>query len=155
MSLYAKYHDDLSNAHPYRRFVSFTAFRDFILKGCSATQYGLHVVLFENISHLDQNIEKWSKLHIVDEHKSAPNIQPYLDLYYSQLWIMIEPSPSQIRRILSISVETENRGKTKDAEVDAVKKRLNEMEDKDVNSLWYSIGVGGLVSGLVFSARGV
>ena len=61
---------------------------------------------------------------------------------------MIDPSPSQIRSILSMSVDSEKGGETKDAELDAVKNRLQAMEDKDVNSLWYSIAVGS-VSGLV------
>jgi hypothetical protein len=150
MSLHTKYLAVNSN-HPFRRFVSLEALRR-VLQGSSAERFELHVVLFENIEKLPLNVQDWSRLHVVDEHINNPEMLPKSkEMYYSALWLVVQPSPEQARRVFYASIDAE-KNKSRDDELEAVKKRLAELDSKQTNQLWYAVGISVVTAGLSFGA---
>jgi hypothetical protein len=150
--LYKSYHS-LDEHHPFRRFVSMSTFRRYILQGCTREQFTIHVVLFENIHMLPTaDVKKWGLLHMVDENKGSGDpmkLKQALISYYNTLWLLVEPTPSQIKRILKESI-VDNKGKGKDTELDATMDRLDALEDKDANTLWYTILSAALTGAVSF-----
>jgi hypothetical protein len=141
--LYGLYHR-LDSGHPYRRAVSIDALRRYVLQGATSEQFTLHVVLFENILFLDENSPKWDVLHIVDEQQGTGQS---LQMYFNTLWLLIDPNPSQIKRILSDSLDDVKR-RNRDTELQDVANRVNAMTDSKLNTLWYTIGAA-MIAGLV------
>ena len=136
---------ELDISHPYRRFVSLSAFR-YIVSHCDRYEIKAHLCLFDIIERIPVNNTRWDHMRHVKETMPDPP-QMVMNQYYNALNYLlgVTLTADEMRRYLTEECENEREeNKDNEDEMKAIEDRLDHMSDESTKQFWIGLCLSGL-----------